>query len=77
MKELTFSPHPNILDHFILYTSLLNPATPDMHVYLPLPAVARIPSLYQCHTTGVIGQESNGRLRILIRALISPFLVNW
>lgn len=57
MNELAFSPHPNILDYFILSTSLLNPAAPDMHVYLPLPAVDRIPCLYQCHTTSVFGQE--------------------
>lgn len=75
MSELA-SPHSNILDYFILSTSLLNPAAPDMHIYLPLPAVDRIPC-HQCHTTSVFGQEPNGRLHILIHALISPFLVNW
>ena len=76
MNELAFLPHPNISDHFILSTSLLNPAALDMHIYLPLPAVNRCPVSIS-GTTSVFGQGSNGRLRILIYALISPFPVNW
>jgi len=76
MNELAFSPHPNISDHFILSTSLLNPAALDMHVYLLLPAVNRYPVSISV-TTSVFGQGSNGRLRILIHALVLPFPVNW
>lgn len=76
MNELAFSPHLNILDQFILSTFLLNPAALDMHIYLPLPAVNRYPVSISI-TTSVFGQGSNGRLRILIHALISSFPVNW
>jgi len=72
MNELAFSPHPNILDHFILSTSLLNPAALDMHIYLPLPAVNRYPVSISV-TTSVFGQGQMSGLAFLYMRSFRPF----